>query len=54
MDTHPNALLKALDWESLVRRHIDEGIPLAGLAYQAGISPRNTYQLLTRFRVSGG
>jgi hypothetical protein len=44
MHTHPNARLTALGRERLVRRHIDEAIPLAELAGQAGISLRSAYK----------
>jgi len=36
--------------ERLVRRHIDERLPLAELAFQAGISLRTAYKWLTRLR----
>ena len=53
MHTHPNARLTALGRERLVRRHIDDAVPLAELASQAGISLRTAYKWLARFR-SGG
>ncbi len=53
MHTHPNARLTALGRERLVRRHIDEHVPLAELSAQAGISLRTAYKWLARFR-SGG
>jgi transposase len=53
MHTHPNARLKAHDRERLVRRHIDERLPLAELASQAGISLRTAYKWLARYRVGG-
>jgi len=53
MHTHPNARLTPLGRERLVRRHIDEHLPLAELAFQAGISLRAAYKWLARFR-SGG
>jgi hypothetical protein len=53
MHTHPNARLTALGRERLVRRDIDEAVPLAELASQAGISLRTAYKWLARFR-SGG
>jgi len=53
MHTHPNARLTPLGREQLVRRHIDERLPLAELAFQAGISLHNAYKWLARFR-SGG
>jgi len=53
MHTHPNARLTPVGRERLVRRHIDQGIPLADLACQVGISLRTAYKWLARFR-SGG
>ena len=53
MHTHPNARLTALGRERLVRRHIDEGIPLHELASQAGISLRSAYKWLARYRAGG-
>ncbi len=53
MHTHPNARLTALGRERLVRRHIDEHVPLAELTCHAGISLRTAYKWLARFR-SGG
>ena len=46
MHTHPNARLTPLGRERLVRRHIDERLPLADLAFQAGISLRTAYKWL--------
>jgi transposase len=53
MHTHPNARLTAVGRERLVRRHIDEAVPLTNLASQAGISLRTAYKWLSRYR-SGG
>jgi transposase len=53
MHTHPNARLTPVGRERLVRRHIDQGIPLADLACQVGVSLRTAYKWLDRFR-SGG
>jgi len=53
MHTHPNARLTALGRERLVRRHIDEHVPLAELACHAGISLRTAYKWLARFRAGG-
>jgi transposase len=53
MHTHPNARLTPVGRERLVRRHIDQGIPLADLACQVGISLRTAYKWLARYR-SGG
>jgi transposase len=53
MHTHPNARLTPLGRERLLRRNIDQGEPLAGLAAQAGISLRTAYKWLARYR-SGG
>ena len=46
MHTHPNARLTSLGRERLLRRHIDQREPLAGLAAQAGISLRTAYKWL--------
>jgi len=46
MHTHPNARLKPLSWERLLRRHIDHGDPLADLAAQAGINVCTAYEWL--------
>jgi hypothetical protein len=48
--THPNARLTPVGRERLVRRHIDEAVPLAELASQAGISLRTAYKWLVRYR----
>jgi transposase InsO family protein len=53
MHTNPNARLTPLGRERLVRRHIDQHVPLPELALQAGISLRTAYKWLARFR-SGG
>jgi hypothetical protein len=53
MHTHPNARLTPLGRERLVRRHIDDGVHLAELAFHAGISLRSPYKWLARYR-SGG
>jgi transposase len=53
MHTHPNARLTPLGRERLLRRHIDQGEPLAVLAAQTGISLRTAYKWLARYR-SGG
>jgi len=53
MHTHPNARLTPVGRERLVRRHIDDGMPLAELAAQTGISLRSAYKSLARYR-SGG
>ncbi|MBM5802334.1 MAG: DDE-type integrase/transposase/recombinase, partial [Cyanobacteria bacterium K_DeepCast_35m_m2_023] len=53
MHTHPNARLTPLGSERLVRRHIDERLPLADLACHAGISLRTAYKRLARFRSDG-
>ena len=53
MHTHPNARLTALGRERLVRRHIDDGVALAALAAQAGISLRTAYKWLARYREGG-
>jgi transposase len=50
MHTHPNARLTGIGRERLVRRHIDQGIPLADLACQVGISLSTAYKWLARFR----
>ena len=53
MHTDPNAGLKPLSRERLLRRHIDHGAPFAELAAQAGISLRTAYTWPARYRSSG-
>jgi len=53
MHTHPNSRLTPLGRERLLRRHIEEHLPLPTLAAQAGISIRTAYKWLARYR-SGG
>ena len=53
MHTHPNARLTPLGRERLLRRHIEEHLPLPTLAAEAGISIRSAYKWLARYR-SGG
>jgi len=53
MHTHPNARLTPLGCERLLRRHIEDHLPLLVLAAQAGISVRTAYKWLVRYR-SGG
>jgi hypothetical protein len=53
MHTHPNARLTDHGPERLVRRHIDDGVPLAELASQAGISLRTAYKWLAPYRAGG-
>jgi len=53
MHTHPNARLTTVSRERLLRRHIQDAEPLAGLAAQAWISLRAAYKRLGRYR-SGG
>ena len=45
--------LTPISRERLIRRHLDEGVPLKALAAEAGISLRSAYKWLARFR-SGG
>jgi transposase InsO family protein len=53
MHSHPNARLTPLGRERLIRRHLDEGVPLKDLAAQAEISLRSAYKWLARFRDGG-
>ena len=53
MHTHPNARLTPLGRERMLRRHIDDGEPLAVVAAQVGLSLRSAYKWLVRYR-SGG
>ena len=53
MHSHPLARLTPVSRERLIRRHLDEGVPLKALAVQAGISLRSAYKWLARYR-SGG
>ena len=53
MHTHPNARLTPLGRERMLRRHIDDGEPLAVVAAQVGLSLRSAYKWLARYR-SGG
>jgi hypothetical protein len=53
MPAHTNARLTPLGRERLVRRHIDDGLALAELAAQAGISLLSAYKWLARY-CSGG
>ena len=51
--THPNARLKPLGRERLLRRHINHGESIDFLAIQVGISIRNAYKWLARYRACG-
>lgn len=42
--------LTVVSRERLIRRNLDEGVPLKDLAGEAGISLRSTYKWLLRFR----
>jgi transposase InsO family protein len=53
MHSHPLARLTPLSRERLIRRHLDEKLPLRSLAAEVGISLRTAYKWLARFR-SGG
>jgi transposase InsO family protein len=53
MHSHPNARLTPIGRERLICRHLDDGVPLKALASQAGISLRNAYKWLARFRAGG-
>jgi transposase len=54
MHSHPNAArLTPISRERLIRRHLDEGVPLKALAGEAGISLRSPYKWLARFRQGG-
>ena len=43
MHSHPMARLTPLSRERLIRRHLDEHLPLEALAAEAGISLRTAY-----------
>jgi transposase len=47
------ARLTPISRERLIRRHLDEGVPLKALAAEARISLGSAYKWLARFR-SGG
>ena len=53
MHSHPLARLTPISRERLIRRHLDEGVPLMVLATQAGISLRSAYKWLARYRTGG-
>ena len=53
MHSHPLARLTPISRERLIRRHLEEGVPLKALAAQAGISLRSAYKWLARFRDGG-
>jgi len=53
MHSHPNGRLNQRGRLRLVRQHLDQGLPLAKLADDAGISLRCAYKWLARFRVGG-
>ena len=53
MHSHPLARLTQVSRERLIRRHLDEGLPLKVLAAKAGISLRNAYKRLACFRAGG-
>jgi transposase len=53
MHSHPLARLTPLGRERLIRRHLEEGVPLQILAADAGISVRTAYKWLGRFREGG-
>jgi transposase InsO family protein len=53
MHSHPLARLTPISRERLIRRHLDEAVPLKALAAQAGISLRSAYKWLARFRQGG-
>jgi transposase len=53
MHRHPLARLTPISRERVIRRHLDEGVPLKALAAQAGIRLRSAYQWLARFGDGG-
>jgi transposase InsO family protein len=53
MHSHPNARLTPISRERLIRRHLEDRVPLKALAAQAGISLRSAYKWLARFRDGG-
>jgi hypothetical protein len=50
MDSPPLARLTPISREHLIRRHLEEGVPLKVLMARAGICLRSAYKLLARFR----
>lgn len=50
---YPLDRLTPISWERLIRRHIDQCIPLLDLPVQVGIGLRTAYKWLTRFRHRG-
>jgi hypothetical protein len=56
MHIHPLARLTPISRERLIRRHLDEGVPLKALAAEAGISLRSAFKCTSQatiFRLSG-
>ena len=53
MHSHPDARLTPIGRERLIRRHLDDSMPLKALAAQAGISLRSAYKWLARSRDGG-
>ena len=53
MHSHPLARMTPISRERLIRRHLDEGMPLKALAAEAGISLRSAYKWLARYRTGG-
>jgi len=50
---HPNAKTTPLARQHLVRRVLDEGLPIAQVAGELGISARTGYKWLSRYRHGG-
>lgn len=53
MRLHPNAKTTPLARQHLVRRVLDEGLPIAQVAGELGISARTGYKWLSRYRHGG-
>jgi len=53
LHSRPNARLTPISRERLIRRHLEDRVPLKALAAQAGISLRSAYKWLARFRDGG-
>jgi len=50
MHSHPLARLTPISRECVIRRTVDQGIPLHDLPVQEGISLRTAYRWLALFR----
>jgi transposase len=53
MQSHPMSRLTVVSRERLIRRHLEEHVPLRTLAAHPGISLRTAYKWLARYRTGG-